>query len=293
MPSFYKLEIPIFGPASGPAAAEAGAKQVELNRSGSYSAGGLTPTLSELETLISSLPCSVSKRPIIRVMIRPRGAPPQSLNSEKKEEEKLMDFIYSPEEYEEMKDSIRQFVGSGLLSPERGDGFVLGALKYRYSDGTAVPIPDVEKVRELVNEVGGLKVVFHRAFDELVTSDAGDKTAREGGLMMRGLKEVGVDGILTSGGRGRAVDNVGVLRRLLMESLESDGGGPDLIIGGGVRSSNLKEILEGIGGKDVVYGTRVLFHSSCLRVVENEEVFDMEEARELGRLLDVLGVETV
>ena len=34
--SRHRLEIPIFGPESGPKAAAAGAAQIELNRAGSY-----------------------------------------------------------------------------------------------------------------------------------------------------------------------------------------------------------------------------------------------------------------
>ncbi|KAK3986286.1 copper homeostasis CutC domain-containing protein [Cladorrhinum sp. PSN332] len=275
----YRLEIPIFGPDSGLSAAKAGGvKQIELNRAGSYYAGGLTPTLSELQTLISSL-SSLSKhgrRPTIRIMIRPRGPP---LTGEP-------DFIYSDAEHEEMISSVGQFVDSGLLNPANGDGFVLGLLKPDGGGGSNSSI-DIERVQRLVKEANGLAVVFHRAFDEFVSLDTTDATVRQEGI--ESLKEVGVKGILTSGGRGRAVDNVGVLRRLLAQDGERR---TEIIVGGGVRSENLREIVEGIGGKEVVNGGGILFHSSCLRVGEEdgEEVFDEEEARELGRVLDEVGI---
>ncbi|KAK4225891.1 copper homeostasis CutC domain-containing protein [Podospora fimiseda] len=280
MAPVYKLEIPIFGPSAGPSALKAGVKQIELNRDGSYHVGGLTPSFSELQTLISSFP-SESKRPTIRIMIRPRGPPLITPDSR--------DFIYSTLEYEVMKSCIGKFVKSGLLDPEKGDGFVLGLLKKSSSpssseaegsssSSSSIQI-DYERVKELVGEAKGLKVVFHRAFDEFLSSRTTKEEQEEG---MRKLKEVGVAGILTSGGKGNAVNNIGCLKRLVMCD---EGERPELIVGGGVRSRNLKEMIEGIGADKM----GVLFHSSCLR----EGSFDEEEAGELGRVLDELGVERV
>ncbi|KAL2119267.1 hypothetical protein VTJ04DRAFT_6227 [Mycothermus thermophilus] len=208
------LEVPIFGPDSGPAAVLNGAGRLELNRAGSYDEGGLTPTLSELETLLSLLTALPSApRPPIRVMIRPRG-PPSSLRP---------DFIYTPSELLTMLRDIKDFASSGLLDPSKGDGFVLGVLRSisgPHGSGEKVGI-DVLMNRMLMELVKGFDVPFvcvlHRAVDRVLRfAFAGDGDgSRKVGEVWKQVLEAGFDAVLTSGGPGNAMENIKGLREVL------------------------------------------------------------------------------
>jgi copper homeostasis protein CutC len=208
-----------------------------------------------------------------------------------------------------MASSIHTFGTSGLLSPGLGDGFVLGVLHRQGDDGRVVL--DGERNRELVRlaEGFGLRCVLHRAVDDVlsggradegrvadVAGDDGDSGAGSGGGrdedkvkevkdvegVVEEMREIGFDGVLTSGGRGDAVGNVeglgAVVRAARREKVE-------VIVGGGVRKGDLAGLVESLGGDGLEDG--VWFHSSCLR---NGETFDVEEAKGLAEGLRELGV---
>ncbi|KAK6086231.1 CutC family protein [Seiridium cupressi] len=234
-----KLEVPIFSPASANAAVRADAARLELNAAGSYPAGGLTPTIEDL-TQVQSL-----KVPI-RVMIRPRGPPTSGAR----------DFVYSDAELEAMEQSIYEFKSSGLLSEERGDGFVFGVLCEIGNDEatnfkSASAVLALDSCTRLANAAKPYKTVLHRAFDELVRSG----TWREA---LGQLVGCGFDGVLTSGGPGNAVDNMENLDRILEEA----GDRIEIILGGGVRSTNAGRLVRSLRAD-----TRARLpwaHSSCL-----------------------------
>ncbi|KAH6652111.1 copper homeostasis CutC domain-containing protein [Truncatella angustata] len=256
-----RLEVPIFGPASAEAAVLAGASRIELNAKGSYSAGGLTPSIEELAALQElEVP--------IRVMIRPRGPPSSGAK----------DFIYSEVELEAMEQSIHNFRASGLMEKDRGDGFVLGVLRWTDNEQTAAGpndhrvVLDVENCRRLAEAARPYKTVFHRAFDELVLA-AQSRSALEV------LAACGVDGVLTSGGPGNAAGNIDELHRIL----EDAGNQIEIIVGGGVRSSNIVELTRRIPllkNKDQEHWV----HSSCLTRAASEAVDEKEVAAILGEL---------
>lgn len=152
------LEVPVFAPSSASAAISAGAHRLELNRAGSYPQGGLTPEIADLQVLLRS-ECSVP----LRIMIRPRGPPADG----------SPDFVYSNEEFDAMKASIREFQASGLMQRDRGDGFVFGIVRachvlHRTAHGDRsvgeAMVVDVERNRELVDLAAPWPCVFHRAF---------------------------------------------------------------------------------------------------------------------------------
>ncbi|KFY87702.1 hypothetical protein V500_06827 [Pseudogymnoascus sp. VKM F-4518 (FW-2643)] len=109
------LEIACFNAPSAMTAAGAGADRIEL--CADRSVGGTTPALSDLKTLRPQV-----KIPVM-VMIRPRGG----------------DFVYSDEEFIQMKEDIERFRGLA-------DGFVFGILK---EEGGVVTV-DGERNSELV-----------------------------------------------------------------------------------------------------------------------------------------------
>lgn len=242
------LEIPIFTPTL-PASLPPSTR-LELNAANSYPAGGLTPPLP--------LPTFPSPRPPLRIMIRPRGAPPSG-----------PDFVYTASEIASMLEAVRGF--KAVLDPAV-DGFVFGVLAEsaggeggRNGKGARV---DVQANKRLVAEAAPFGCTFHRAFDDVLGTGSPVQNA------VQNVLDCGFDGILTSGGPGNAIDNLGVLR----EVVAAVGGRMDVLVGGGVRASNAGRILGVVGGAE-----RVWLHSSCLR--GGEEV-DGEELRALAEVME-------
>ena len=290
------LEVPVFGASAALRVVEAGASRIELNAAGSYPAGGLTPSLDDLERVIVA-----GINVPLRVMIRPRGPPPPYMSAAAtaaavrsappplSQENALQgrDFIYSDEEIEQMHDDIVKFKASGLLNVARGDGFVFGVLTERLS-ATISPTSyvgdenrnsrerslgcevDVTECTRLVEAARPFKTVFHRAFDEVVSQDGGvcdDTGRRSWEKALDDLELCGFNGILTSGGLGSAAQNARTLALILDAAAEKD---IEIIVGGGVRSKNIPELL-----KQLRLGERkqpVLMHSSCLAAGETENV---------------------
>ncbi|KAK0651723.1 copper homeostasis CutC domain-containing protein [Cercophora newfieldiana] len=232
-----RLEIPIFGPESGVPAASAGASRLELNHSGSYALGGTTPTIIELSSLIFSLSHRNLTVPI-RVMIRPRGAPSPVSSADPEP-----DFLYTHDELTAMRQDIIAFKESGLLDPQRGDGFVFGTLE---RDGARLRI-NTEANGEMVALARPLKCVFHRAFDDVLSSAEGvDGVAVWEEQAVEDLVACGFDGVLTSGGKGDVTVKGNVER--LARVVRGLRGRVEVVVGGGVRSGNVKGLKGGLGG---------------------------------------------
>ena len=137
----------------------------------------------------------------VYVLIRPRSG----------------DFCYSILEREIMKDDIAFCNETGC------EGVVIGGLNQNRS-------VDESLIKMLMQEAGYMDVTFHRAFDDTPNLFESLDT----------LKELGIQRVLTSGGRGKTIDNINRLGELVEEADE------DLIImpGGGVRPENLTRLLE-------------------------------------------------
>lgn len=256
MPS-TPLEIPVFSPASALQAQDLGARRIELNAQGSYRDGGLTPSKEDLEKVSSSV------RLPNRVMIRPRGPP-----------EEGMDFIYSDAEFEAMEASVKEFRESGYLKESRKDGFVFGVLRPG-PDGADV---DIERNKALVQAAGGLGCTFHRAFDEVLANLMELKPENREKRVDKAVDDVvacGFDAVLTSGGPGRASDNVDVLAVVV----EKARGRLVIIVGGSVRSGNASGIFRALRDG----GAKVWAHSSCLPAGE-VTVDALETTALLGQL---------
>ncbi|KAK8116581.1 CutC family protein [Apiospora kogelbergensis] len=242
------LEVPVFSPASAIPAIAAGAARIELNAAGSYPAGGLTPSVEDAAQLKDvQVP--------VRVMIRPRGPPG---------EKGQRDFLYSSEEIAGMARSIEAFKESGAMRAERGDGFVFGTLSAVGTEGGgggSKVVLQAETMQRLVAAARPYKTVFHRAFDDIVGCD--DSSAEDGvtewGKTLELLIQMGVDGILTSGGPGNASQNIATLSEIMTMAGDSI----EIIAGGRVRSANVGELCSQLnmerGG-----GRTSWVHSSCL-----------------------------
>jgi copper homeostasis protein len=128
-------------------------------------------------------------------------------------------FVYSDGEFATMKEQMAEL---SVLA----DGFVFGVL-------TAGNRVDVPRNEELVQLAGDKPCTFHRAFDEL-----GENMDDE----LETIRRCGFDAVLTSGGERDAVGGMQTLGRLVKVSAE--GGGPSVIVGGGVRHANIEQLMK-------------------------------------------------
>lgn len=139
-------------------------------------------------------------------------------------------FFYTDEEFLEMKNSIINFKSAGA------DGFVFGILNAHNEI-------DIEKNAELIELAGETPCTFHRAFDRTPDLDQSAQT----------LIKLGFKCILTSGGKASAMEGKENLKNLISNYCSQI----DILIGGGVRADNIKEL------RDFTQGQ--LFHSSAIR----------------------------
>lgn len=137
-------------------------------------------------------------------------------------------FFYSAQEFEKMKTDLILFGEAGA------DGFVFGILEEKNID--------LNKNRELLNLAGGLPCVFHRAVDR--TQDYWAALDQIAGL--------GFAGVLTSG----HAENAMAGQENLKMAVEKFGSQMEVLIGGGIRSTNVSEIAQKTGG--------TAFHSSAI-----------------------------
>ncbi|WP_311492404.1 copper homeostasis protein CutC [uncultured Anaerococcus sp.] len=129
-------------------------------------------------------------------------------------------FTYDEFEIGEMKATIIAFKDKPI------DGFVLGVLD---SYGRL----DIETMKELVYLAFPKKVVLHRAFDYSID---GEEKIEE-------LIKMGVDRILTSGKKPKAVEGLDLIR----EIQEKYGDKIEIMAGSGVNYENIREIYEKTG----------------------------------------------
>lgn len=143
----------------------------------------------------------------LNVLIRPRGG----------------DFCYSEMEFAVMQRDVEFCKRAGV------DGVVLGLLQ---PDGSV----DGARTRALVAAARPLSVTFHRAFD--MTADA-----------FRALDDVlalGVERLLTSGQRGRAVEG----KELIAELVRRAGDRLIVMPGAGINEYNLGELIATTGARE-------------------------------------------
>ena len=159
-------------------------------------------------------------------------------------------FEYTDDEFSDMKQSLAVFLTMGA------DGFVFGILK----DGFI----NTRRCGELVELAKDKPCTFHRAFDELVDMETG----------LRDVISCGFRAVLTSGGKSDAVSRVEKLKALVSRTRLDES--VDIIVGGGVRASNITSVLETT--------TATWFHSSALleptenALVSLQEVIEMKKA---------------
>ena len=218
------LEIACFNIASAIIAQHAGANRIEF--CADMNVGGVTPKLADFILLKSKINIPVF------VMIRPSGG----------------NFVYSNEEFEQMKNDILHFKNAGA------DGFVFGIL----TDNKEV---NYLQNKELVQLANPLPCTFHRAFDEIKDQMEALDT----------LIECGFKTILTSGNANNALEGLSSLKALASKANNKI----CIMPGGGVRATNIEMLKENINTN--------WFHSSA--VLQNETA-NMDEVFMLKSKLD-------
>jgi copper homeostasis protein len=130
-------------------------------------------------------------------------------------------FTYSAAELSQMKRSIEIFKASNAA-----DGFVFGVL-------TADNAVDGASCSPLLDAAHPLPCTFHRAIDLVADLDAAAET----------IIACGFTSILTSGGRASASEG----RTRVAELQERFGGRISIVLAGGVRSANVRELSDATG----------------------------------------------
>ncbi len=210
-----KLEIACFNLESALIAQQGGADRIEL--CDDFSCGGITPNYGTFETARKLISIDLF------VMIRPRAG----------------NFVYSDDEFEQMKKDILHFKKMNV------DGFVFGIFK---DDGSI----NKNQNRELVELAKPIPCSFHRAFD----------VSKELEKNLEDVIECGFKTILTSGQTKSAIEGL----NQLIELVNLSKGRIVIMPGGGVRSSNI-ELLK----------AKVLtsyFHSSAITCLQDRQVKD-------------------
>ena len=154
------------------------------------------------------------------------------------------DFLYAPEELAMLRRQILQLKDAGA------DGFVIGCL-------TPEGDLDREAMMPLIDACDGKGITLHRCID--VSRDPVETYLKAG--------EMGIDTVLTSGGAASAWLGKEAIARMI--ALRDAVGGPEVLIGAGVRPSVIRDF------RMVIPDSRA-FHMSGKMVLESGMRFRRE-----------------
>lgn len=177
------------------------------------------------------------------------------------------DFLYNDDEFEVMLHDVKLVKELGF------EGLVLGLLN---ADGSI----DTERTKRLVDAAYPLDVTFHRAFDR----------AKQPLQALEDIIDCGCQRILTSGQVPNAFDG----RALLKQLVEQAGDRIIIMPGSGVRSSNIAELAEFTGARELHSSARVLQPSAMqyLQHSMQEDLsavsVDVEEIRKMKNELSTI-----
>jgi len=169
-------------------------------------------------------------------------------------------FVYSDSEFRTMLRDVE------ALREEGADGFVVGILT---PEGSI----DEPRMRQIVRLAGNLPVVCHRAFDLTVDSDAA----------LDQLISLGFRRVLSNGQSSDALS--GALR--LKQMRERTGARIEILPGGGVRATNVGEIVRLSGADQVHLGPFVacadVWSGSSTTTMASHLALDSDEVAEVVR----------
>jgi len=214
-----KLEVCIDSVESALIASEEGADGLEV--CGNLIIGGTTPGINQFKQIRQA--CDIE----LNVLIRPRYG----------------DFLYTDAEFQIMKEDIQLFRELGA------DGITVGCLE---SDGRL----DLNRMKELKQCVGPLKLTLHRAFD--VCKDP--YTALEEAVSL------GIDRILTSGQAVVCTEGADVLQKLIAQA----DGRIEILVGSGVNADVIRQLRTSIHASSFHMSGKQTLHSGM--TYRNEHV---------------------
>ena len=139
-------------------------------------------------------------------------------------------FVFTEEEVRIMEKDIEIFKNLGV------DGVVIGAL----TENNEI---DEKTIKRLIQKAGDLNITFHMAFDEIEDKKAAlDK-----------LIELGINRVLTEGGKSPALENMDNLKELIAYAEDK------IIIlpGGGITKDNYMDLVKYTGAREV-HGTKIV-----------------------------------
>jgi copper homeostasis protein len=175
------------------------------------------------------------------------------------------DFLYSRSEFEVMKADLLLVKELGYL------GAVIGLLN---ADGSI----DTNRTKELVDIAGPtMQISFHRAFDR----------CKDPFIALEEIIATGCKRILTSGQVPNAADAIPLLKKLVEQA------GDSIIImpGSGVRSNNIKEIMQATGAKEMHSSARQM-QTSKMSYTKDSMKENMQatgvDAEEIKKMLEQL-----
>lgn len=169
-------------------------------------------------------------------------------------------FVYSEDEFSSMLYDAR------MLSEMGAEGLVVAAL----TDENQLAL---SRLRKLKTAAGEATLVFHRAFDLI----ADQHTA------LKQLIDLGFSRILTTGGKPTALEGVSELAQLIALA----DGRIEILVGGGVRPGNVKEIVEKSGAKQVHLGPRKPSGSAAGGMYGVHDVLDGDATAAIRTALEV------
>ena len=179
--------------------------------------------------------------------------------------------FYTDDEIGAMVESIADLKKAGA------DGFVFGVLGRSVSGVVEVDVP---RTRVLVEAAATLPCTFHRAFDVCGIHDPGQESNMNLKKALSDVAGTGCAAVLTSGGPGdvSASGNLESLRDLMAYGRENLGEAVEIVIGGGIRGSNLSNIMDDMGDGATWY------HSSA----RSKQSGDSVDVKELESILAIL-----
>lgn len=208
------LEVCVDSVESAIAAVRGGADRLEL--CSNLIIGGTTPSPVLFQQIRNVTNIQM------RILIRPRFG----------------DFCYTDYEFSVIKEEVKLFRQLGA------DGIVIGILK---PDGQL----DIERMRELMDQAGNMRVTLHRAFD--VCQNAYN--------VLEQAKILRIDTILTSGQKNNCKDG----KELLKNLIEQAGNDIEIMIGSGVNAEMISQLADYTGAK--------AFHMSGKKDVDSSMIY--------------------
>lgn len=160
-------------------------------------------------------------------------------------------FVYSKEDIEIMREDIE------IVKELKANGIVIGMID---ENGSI----DEENLEKLLETAEGLDVTFHRAIEE--TND-----------LVKSVKILAkypqINRILTSGGKGKIIDNLDIIHRMA----EAGEGKIAIMAGGGMTKEILSSVIEKTGISEVHFGTAVRINDSCTLDISCEKLREVAQ----------------